>query len=437
MQRFWRQVLSIGFAFGALMLATAARAQVQNVDFDDLGGTGVRSVALDRYADRGLLLSGGAGLFVFGPSSFAASSPDWLYASQTPGGENADAPIALQFRSPVDGSPAVTDDLSFSIADGDHLGPWTVHAYDIAGTQLALVTGTNAPRVRLTGKPFHRVVFTPSADFDGIDALQFNDVIAPSDLSFATPVAFGRSWRYLHPLTNIDPATSDPDFHTTWFKDDGSYNGPAFSTPRPSPLGYGAIDLRPLATDIGTPASGSRYTAYFTTTFEIENADRVRTLAIDLLADDGAFIYLNGQLVARHNMAAAATDTYRALAAAVDVNGISTEQGTFTILLDPAMLRTGTNFLAVSLHNQANGSSDLGLDVQMSASIALVPEPAGAISIVAAGICLAFAARLRNRPSRVLPRGGGRVPATAACAGDAGHDSAAVAVRGGGHPSQR
>lgn len=434
MQGFWRQVLSIGLAFGALALADTARAQVQHINFDDLGGTGVRPVAPSRYTNQGVLLTGGVGLFVFGPSSFADTQPDWLYASQTPAGGNADAAITMRFRSPVDGLSAVTDDVSFSIADGDHLGPWMVQAYDIAGAQLALVTGTNAQRVRLTGKPFHRVVFTPSADFDGIDSLQFNDVIKPADLNFATPVAFGQSWRYLHPLNNVDPATTDPDFHATWFKNDGSYNGPAFSTPRPSPLGYGTIDLKPLVTNIGTPPSGSRYTGYFTTTFEIENASLVRTLSIDILADDGAFVYLNGQLVAVHNIAAGANDTYRALAADVAVNGVSTELSTFSILLDPAALRSGTNFLAVSVHNDNAGSSDLGFDLQMSASIALVPEPASVGLLFAAGATLIIAARFRSNVKERLPWGGGRTCARAPLACDAGNDSAVVALREDGNP---
>jgi hypothetical protein len=287
-----------------------------------------------------------------------------------------------------------------------------VQGFDAAGVEIALVTGMNAPRVRLTGKPYHRVVFTPSADFDGIDSLAFNTPVAPGELSFPTPVAFGHAWRYWHPTTNVDPATADADFHSTWFKDDGSYNGPAFSAPLPSPLGYGAIALRALATDIGTPASGSRYTAYFTTTFDVPSTALVRTLSVDLLADDGAYIYLNGQLVARHNVSATAADTYRGLALGAEINTVSTETNTFTLLLDPAALRSGTNFLAVSLHNQANNSSDLGFDLQISMSMLAVPEPTAAGLAVAAisAVALAFVARRGRRSVRLGL--GGRRPAS-------------------------
>jgi hypothetical protein len=408
MQGFYRAVLCAGFLFGAWTPCALLRAQIQHVNFDDLTGSGVREVAFDRYRDQGLLFDISSDLFVFGPSSLANTAPNWLYASQTPTGGNADAPIAIRFVSPADGSNAVTDDFSFSIADGDHLGPWTVQAFDLAGVQQALVTGTAADRVRLSGKQFHRVVFTPSADFDGIDSLAFNRVVRPDQIAIATPVPFGNSWRYLHPTTNVDPAASDADFHATWYKNDGSYNGPNFSNPAPSQLGYGTISLKPLATNIGTPASGSRYSAYFTTTFEIEDADLVRTLSIDLLADDGAFVYLNGQLVARHNIVAAGTDLYRTLAADVAVNGVSTEQATFTIELDRAALRTGTNFLAVSIHNDSAASSDLGFDLRMSASLTVVPEPPAAAMLAVAVLTLVGACRHRARKCPRLPRGGGK-----------------------------
>jgi hypothetical protein len=401
----WRHFLILSVSVCACAVAGIARADTRQVNFDDITGTGIRPVALDRYSPLGLQLeTTGAGLFAFGPSNFATSAPNWLYASQAAAGSNADAPITLRFRSPKNGAAAVTDDVSFSIADGDAVGPWTVHGYDINNTQIALVTA--ATQIRLTGKPIHRVVFTPSADFDGIDSLLFNEVVEPDELEFTTPVRFGGQWRYLHPTTNIDPATSDADFHSTWFKNNGTYNGPAFSTPRTAPLGYGTLDLKPLVTDIGTPASGARYTAYFTTTFEVADATLVRTLAIDLLADDGAFVYLNGNLVTRHNVSATAADTYRLLATDVEVNGVSTEQGTFTYLLDPAALVSGTNFLAVSVHNQSSGSSDIAFDLQMSASLFIVPEPAGewlalaALSTILTVVCV-------RRRFLAMPTGGG------------------------------
>jgi uncharacterized protein YjiK len=380
-----------------------ARVHARDILFDDLGGTGVRAVQADRYAADGLRLeTNGAGLFVFGPTTFAASPPDWLYGSQTAAGGNADANVTLRFFSPTDGSAAVTDDVAFTIADGDHIGAWNVRGFNVDNQPVALVTGTGATRVRLTGKPFHSVVFTPSADFDGIDSLAYGDLESPNAIIAATPIAFGHAWRYLHPINGVDPATTDADFHSTWFRNDESYNGRAFSAPSRSPLGYGDITLRAPVTNIGTPPSGQRYSAYFTTTFEVPDAFLLRTASLDLLADDGAFIYLNGRLVARHNIGATAADTYRQAALATTVDGIDTEVATFSLNLDPAALVTGTNFLAVSLHNQLPSSSDLAFDLQLSLTAIPAPNSGVLALLTAVGLVVRLTWKLRrSRPAVV------------------------------------
>jgi hypothetical protein len=62
------------FSLALAGLIVSLPAQARDIRFDDIGGTGVRSVASDRYAADGLRLeTSGAGLFVFGPSTFAAS----------------------------------------------------------------------------------------------------------------------------------------------------------------------------------------------------------------------------------------------------------------------------------------------------------------------------------------------------------------------------
>jgi hypothetical protein len=396
--------LLIGFVLALCCAPSIARAQVkQNINFDDLGGVGVRPVAGNRYASQGVRLeTTGAGFFVYN-SALAKSAPDWLYASQTPNGGNADSPITIRFVSPVDGTPAVTEDVAFSIADGDAVGEWSIEAFDVNNVSLGIAKSTTATSVHLTSRPFHRLVFTPSGDFEGIDSLVFNNVSAPTDLAFITPIAFGSKWRYLHPLNNVNPATTDADFNTTWYRADASYNGPAFSAPLAAPLGYGTIDLRALATNIGTPASGARNSAYFTTTFNIDNADLVRTLSVDLLADDGAFIYLNGNLVARHNMLPNVADTYTQTADGVDVDGVSTEQATFRIDLNPDFLVSGTNVISVSIHNDSTGSSDLGFDLAMYASVNLVPEPSTYALFATAALSMGVAARRRRRRAAIAP----------------------------------
>src|SRR3982751_1996494 len=83
-----------------------------------------------------------------------------------------------------------------------------------------------------------------------------------------TIIPFGSSWEWLHPQDGIDPALDDPDFDFTW-QIPAAYNGPDFNPPAPAELGYGDTEgeTDPAhhveVTNIGTPPSGSRYTAYF------------------------------------------------------------------------------------------------------------------------------------------------------------------------------
>ncbi len=186
----------------------------------------------------------------------------------------------------------------------------------------------------------------------------------------------GSNWNFLHISNNVDPAVADTDFNDTWFKNDGSYNGPAFAGPSAAPFSYGGVDALIGGTVLApTPASGSRKTDYFTTSFNFGgNPAAVATLAASLLADDGAFIYLNGQRVGALNMGSATEDTFNTLAG----NGSTTGSETaFTAVPLTNALVNGVNFLAISVHNQAVGSSDLGFDI----SLRSVTNPVDALDL--------------------------------------------------------
>ncbi|MBT8038475.1 MAG: metallophosphoesterase [Verrucomicrobiae bacterium] len=178
------------------------------------------------------------------------------------------------------------------------------------------------------------------------------------------------TWNYFHPTDGTDPAIADPDFNTTWYKQNdagNSYNGPTFTGSGSGLFGYGGIGLGGVTVNIGTPASGNRYTAYFTTTFDLGStpASSITILTTDVLADDGAFIYINGQLATGVNVGGI-SDTYLA------TTGPSGNEGSLTtIALDESLLIDGVNTIAVSLHNTSNGSSDLGFQLELTGSDAV------------------------------------------------------------------
>jgi hypothetical protein len=83
------------------------------------------------------------------------------------------------------------------------------------------------------------------------------------------------------------------------------------------------------------------------------------------LADDGAFIYINGQLAANYHTLPG-NDTYLA---GMDGNG-NVETLT-TIALDESLLIDGVNSIAVSVHQKGPTSSDLGFQLELTGSDAV------------------------------------------------------------------
>ncbi|CAN5385994.1 hypothetical protein BH23VER1_BH23VER1_10910 [soil metagenome] len=144
-----------------------------------------------------------------------------------------------------------------------------------------------------------------------------------------------------------------------------------------------------MATTLTTPASGSRFTGYFRTTFEVPDDGNVYVIpTLRYILDDGGFVYLDGELVLRVNVGAA-DDGYLVLAGgtanteshirtadlslpAGSSTGGNTEVspaigGNATVVQSVGSLAPGTHTLAVSIHNANSTSSDLALAVQLTA----------------------------------------------------------------------
>jgi len=196
-------------------------------------------------------------------------------------------------------------------------------------------------------------------------------------LTTATVLPTSATWNYFHPLDAVDPAVADPDFNTTWYtqNDAGtSYDGPAFTGSGSGLFGYGAPGGIPTV-NIGTPGSGNRYTAYFTTTFDLGaiNASSVTGLTASIMADDGAFIYINGKLAANYHTSPG-NDTYLA-----GMDGGGNVEVATHITLDQSLLIDGVNSIAVSVHQKSNDSSDLGFQMDVKATFKPVSAPSSVL----------------------------------------------------------
>ena len=166
-------------------------------------------------------------------------------------------------------------------------------------------------------------------------------------------LAFGSPWSYYVPSDGQCPKQKDHDFYTTWMKSEG-YNGEGFKRSGRGILGYGKIDKGELGIDIGAPASGKRYTAYFKRSFTL---DTEINAGFEILCDDAAVVYLDGVEIARTSNFSQ-PDAFNLLAS-------KTGSETQTQLFGTGTLSKGMHTLAVSVHNASVTSSDLGFDFRL------------------------------------------------------------------------
>ena len=159
-------------------------------------------------------------------------------------------------------------------------------------------------------------------------------------------------WRWLHPNDGSDPATSDEDFHRTFFAIDFDDSVWQVDNDQPSSMGgFGFGD--PAAVDIGASPLDLQTTAYFRHRFTVdENYDR---LAIRLRRDDGVIIYLDGVEVGRSNVSATKEERFQTTADGSSSRGQLREIGL------PGSLQPGEHVLAISLHNRGGSSDDMFL----------------------------------------------------------------------------
>jgi hypothetical protein len=174
--------------------------------------------------------------------------------------------------------------------------------------------------------------------------------------SFRTPtvlIATNAIWKYF-----VTPSAPSTAWKGLGFDDTSWPTGRA-------QLGYGDNDE---ATPIGWgPDSNNRYiTTYFRSAFTVAEPGVFGSLLVRLLRDDGGVVYLNGVEVFRSNMGGGAPAwRTEAPAAALPADEISAY---YTTNVSPALLRRGTNVIAVEIHQNGTNSSDLSFALELRAS---------------------------------------------------------------------
>jgi hypothetical protein len=161
----------------------------------------------------------------------------------------------------------------------------------------------------------------------------------------------GAGWKYNDSGANLGTA-----WKATGYSDASWSSGNAL-------LGYGGINAEATVTTISYgPSSTSKYiTYYFRKTFTCTKSGNETYYEINALIDDGAVFYINGIEIKRLNMPTG-TITYTTLASAAG-NEDSYQQ----FIIPTSFIQSGSNLIAVEVHQNVATSSDIGFNIDIIA----------------------------------------------------------------------
>lgn len=171
--------------------------------------------------------------------------------------------------------------------------------------------------------------------------------IAAQLFSQITLVPYGSTWKYLDNGSNQGTA-----WRASVFADGGWATGA-------SELGYD--DNPATIVSYGSNASNKYVTTYFRKSINIPNHLAFTSFTLNVRRDDGIAIYVNGTERYRNNLTAGAAYNTLATSASDDGEGIQTQ----TFAVGTGIFVTGTNVIAVEVHQSSVTSTDLTFDFEL------------------------------------------------------------------------
>jgi spore germination protein YaaH len=178
--------------------------------------------------------------------------------------------------------------------------------------------------------------------------------------SGSTLIPAGAIWRYLDNGSNQGTA-----WRAVSFSDGGWPSGGA-------QLGYGDGDETTLIS-YGPDSSNKYVTIYFRYAFSLSDPASYTELTLSTIRDDGAVVYLNGTEVWRSNMPSGTID-YKTYAS---VGAVDDESTFYSVPVDPGLLVSGANVVAVEIHQYNASSSDISFDLKLTGTFTAVAAPSG------------------------------------------------------------
>ena len=186
-------------------------------------------------------------------------------------------------------------------------------------------------------------------------------------------VAVDAPWMFLSPVgAASDPGATMPNFDSQWFLPE--FDTAGWVGPVSGPLEYGGVDALTDMTTVNflnEPMEGDRYTNYFRHEFVVP--EDATGIGLDLLVDDGAIFYLDGEELLRWNCCADESgndvDDYLSFSRA------GGNEDRFRTVYVADELQAGSHLLAVSVHQDDAVSSDLGLGLRVLSGVSPPPPP--------------------------------------------------------------
>jgi 3',5'-cyclic AMP phosphodiesterase CpdA len=197
----------------------------------------------------------------------------------------------------------------------------------------------------------------------------------------ATLIAGNTNWKYNDTNTNQGTAWRAENFDDSAWK---TGKGPLGYPASDSNSTFGPINSGALLDNRSNPNAYITY--YFRKTFDItaEDLAKITGLTLTVGIDDGYVLYINGVEARRLYMPAGEIDWQTW---ATYVNEPSSAEGTDTADITVAalsLLKSGTNTVAVEVHNRDNTSSDIYFDMRLVAQLGgTAPAPTAEIKNIA------------------------------------------------------
>jgi hypothetical protein len=191
-------------------------------------------------------------------------------------------------------------------------------------------------------------------DFDHADWAGARLEPAGAPVQNSTLIAANSTWKYLDDGSNQGAAWRGNSFNDSTWKSGAAE------------LGYGDGDEQTIVS-FGRDPRHKFITTYFRKSFSVADPAAIKALAFRLIRDDGAAVYLNGTEVFRNNLPGGSISSSTFASEAL---GGSDETAWLTGSIDPSLLRSGSNVIAVEIHQSDADSSDISFNFALSATLA-------------------------------------------------------------------